>query len=273
MNKPENNDISSSVVIDLSTWFSGKEGLRGVGKKDGSCIIGTRYEAIAKEWQKTGAKVCFYNYFMGVYGSKQKWMPMADEMQEICKFFKEKGILGLGTQMETFNMWNNIFNFYSYGRTAYDCELTLEDNLNSFCRIFGNASKIVKEIILYGESIIDGQGELSFAGEYLMKNIDREKVYSMYEEALKTAETSFFRNNVRMMRMVFRYSDLETNNSRLDVKAGVETNASDENGELWYMAENFDSFISKKEGYGIATPAFKRNEVKFSPDYWYKLEE
>ena len=100
----------------------------------------------------------------------------------------------------------------------------------------------------------------------------RDEAKRIINDALKTAETSFFRNNVRMMRMVFRYSDLEANNPRLDVKVGVETNASDENGELWYMAENFDSFISGKEGYGIATPAFKRNDVDFKPDYWYEFE-
>ncbi len=270
MYKCELNDISSSVVVDQSTWLD--SGLRSVGKSDGSCLIGTHFEDIVSEWKKSGAEVVFYDYFMGVYGSKQKWMPIADEMQAICRFFKEKGILGLGTQIEVYNMWNNIFNFYTYGRTAYDNNLSLDDNLKSFCKIFGDASEIIKEIILYGEKNIDGNNEIMTAGEQLINTIDKEKVYALYEEALKKAETKKARNNVRMMRMVFRYSDLEASNPRLDVPVWVETNSADETGEMWFMRENFDSFLSEKEGFGIAIPVFKRNDVKFVPDYWYDFE-
>lgn len=270
MYKCELDDVSSSVVIDQSVWID--KGIRSVGKPDGSCLIGTHFEDIVTEWMNSGAKVVFYDYFMGIYGSKQKWMPIADEMQAICKFFKEKGILGLGTQIETFNMWNNIFNFYTYGRTAYNSDLSLLDNLDKFCEIFESASPIIKEIILYGESVIDGNNEITTAGENLINAIDKEKVYSLYEKALKTAETKRARNNVRMMRMVFRYSDLEATNPRLDVPVWVESNSADETGEMWFMHERFDSFLSGQEGYGIAIPVFKRNDVEFTPDYWYDFE-
>ena len=270
MYKCELDDVSSSVVVDQSTLLD--SGLRSVGKPDGSCLIGTHFEDIVSEWKKSGAEVVFYDYFMGVYGSKQKWLPMADEMQAICKFFKEKGILGLGTQIEVYNMWNNIFNFFTFGRTAYDNELSLEDNLNKFCKIFGNASSIIKEIVLYGESVVDGNNEIMTAGEQLIKNVDKEKIYELYEEALKKAETNRARNNVRMMRMVFRYSDLEVNNPKFDVSVWAESNSIDETGEMWFMRENFDSFLSGREGYGIAIPVFKKNDVKFTPDYWYDFE-
>ena len=270
MYKCEFDEVSPSVVIDQSTWLD--SGLRSVGKKDGRGIIGTNFEEIVSDWKKSGATVVFYDYLMGVYGSKQKWLPMADEMQALCRFLKEKGIWGLGTQIEVYNIWNNNFNFYTYGRTAYDNELSLEDNLNSFCKIFGNAASTIKEIILYGEDMVDGDNEIMTAGEQLIKSIDKEKVYNLYEEALNKAETSRARNNVRMMRMVFRYSDLETTNPRLDVPVWVETNSADETGEMWYMHENFDSFISEREGYGIAIPVFKRNDVEFVPDYWYDFE-
>ena len=125
---------------------------------------------------------------------------------------------------------------------------------------------------MYGESVVDGNNEIMTAGEQLIKNVDKEKIYELYEEALKKAETNRARNNVRMMRMVFRYSDLEVNNPKFDVSVWAESNSIDETGEMWFMRENFDSFLSGREGYGIAIPVFKKNDVKFTPDYWYDFE-
>lgn len=267
----ESETISPTVVVDGSTWHR-VAWLRTIGKPDGSCLKDNVYEDALLSWKKAGAQVVYYDYFMGNYGAMQRWMPMADEMQAICKRFMEKDILGLGTQIEVFNVWNNIFNFYTYGRTAYDTELSLEDNLNEFCKIFGKAAPIIKEIIQMGETLIDGQ-QIHEAGEYLIQNIDKEKVYALYEEALKVAETKLTRNNVRLMRMVFRYSDLEVTSEKLDVNVPHPfSKAADKEGELWYMNENFGSYATGKEGYGIAIAVRKLTDVVYTPDYWYDFE-
>ena len=198
---------------------------------------------------------------------------MADEMQAMCRRFIEKGILGLGTQIDVFNVWNNIFNFYTYGRTAYDAELSMEDNLNAFCKIFGGGATMLKEILRMGEAVIDGQVQIQDAGAYLIQHIDKERVYALYEEALKAAETKLARNNVRLMRMVFRYSDLEVTDKKLDITGPhTITKAADETGELWFMNDNFGSYLTDKEGYGIALPVRKNSEIVYIPDYWYKFE-
>ncbi|MBQ4110949.1 MAG: DUF4838 domain-containing protein [Clostridia bacterium] len=257
----ESEKISSSVIIDEATWHSC--GLRKVGKPDGSCLNGTVYEDVILKWKNSGAEVVYYDYLMGNYGAFQKWMPVADEMQAICKRFCEKGIKGLGTQFETFNMWNNVFNYYTYGRTAYDTALSLADNMERFCKIFGSASEIIKEIILYGENIVDGQCDIEKSSTYLIKNIDLSKVYTLYEKALETAETKLARNNVRLMRMVFRYSHL---------KVEKDQNPENDNGEIYYMSEKFNSYLSGKEGYGIAICDKDCIKGNFEPDYWYAFE-
>ena len=269
----ETDNISPSVLVECTTWF--KEGLRKVGKPDGSCLNGTVYEDAILEWKKAGAEVVYYDYFMGIFASVQKWMPMADEMQSICKRFVEKGIKGLGTQIEPFNMWNNILNFYTFGRTAYDTNLSLSDNLDLFTRIFGDAAPYIKEIMLYGEEVLDGNEIIYRSGEYLIKNIDKERVYSLYEKALESAGTKRARNNVRLMRMVFRYSDLEVNNEKHDNEAIKITKAKDPTGELTYLYDNYDSFNEGKgnvTGYGISIPLAIRSQAKFEPDYWSVIE-
>lgn len=269
----ETDRISSSVIIECATWF--KDGLRKVGKPDGTCLNGTIYEDAILEWKNAGAKVAYYDYFMGIFASVQKWMPMADEMQAICRRFVEKGILGLGTQIEPFNMWNNIVNFLCFGRTAYDTNLSLSDNLDIFTRIFGNAAPVIKEIVLYGEEVLDGNEIIYRSGEYLIKNIDRQRVYALYEKALKMAETKRAKNNVKLMRMVFRYSDLEVNNEKHDNEAIKITKAKDPTGELTYLYDNYDSFNEGKgnvTGYGISIPLAIRSDVMFEPDYWSVIE-
>lgn len=263
--------LTSSMIIDEAVWHST---LRSVGRPDGGCFKESEFEKNILEWKKTGAKVVYYDYLMGIYSCRQKWLPAADELQAVCKRFCDLGIDGLGTQMEAYNMWNHIFNFYTYGRTAYDTTLSMEDNLDVFCRIFGEGSTYIKEIIRIGEDIVDGQTPIQKVAAYLMENIDKDKIYSLYEKALESATDKPCRNNIRLMRMVWRYTDLEVNNPQLEDDGTKQyiTLASDETGELWYMSSNFDSFISGKEGFGISIPALKRSDAVFNPDKWYIFE-
>lgn len=267
----ETEKICSNIIIDESTWHHTTFGLRKVGKPNGTCLNTSPFEDILLKWKDAGAKVVYYDYFMGNYGAYQRWMPIADEMQAICKRFCEKDIMGLGTQIEVFNMWNNIFNFYSYGRCAYNTDITFENNLERFCKIFGEGSEEIKQIIKEGERILDGESHINEAGLYLMEHIDKELIYSLYEKALKKTKLPFHRNNIRLMRMAFRYSDIETSSPKIKTESHISP-AVDNTGELRYMYENFDSFESKKEGYGIAFPINEQCKGQFSPDIWYKFE-
>ena len=262
--------IHSSVVIDEAVWHS--SGLRKVGNPDGSGYANTNYEEILLRFKEKGAEVVYYDYLMGIYDGKQKILPAADEMQAICKRFVEKKISGLGTQMDVYNHWNNTFNFYVYGRTAYNTSLTMQDNLSSFLRLFGGGGKYIKLIIENYEKIVDGQETIMKAQEYLINNIDKNKIYELFEKAFESAENELFRNNIRMMRMAFRYSDLEVNSPKiLEGKQGHISNACDENGELWYMSKNFNSYLSEKEGFAIALP-IRETDKKFIPNKWYIFE-
>ena len=118
-------------------------------------------------------------------------------------------------------MWNNIFNFYTFGRTAYDTTLTMEDNLDRFCMIFGNGAPMIEEI----------------------------------------------------MCIVFGYSDLEINGPKLDIPGYTEiSKGADVTGEVWYTHENFGSYLTGREGYGIAFAVEKRSNAIFQPDHWYIFE-
>jgi len=262
--------LSSSVVVTEATWHST---LRTIGKPDGSCFADSEFEQSILRWKKAGAQVVYYDYLMGTYAVAQKWLPGADEMQAVCKRFVEKDIYGLGTQIEVYNHWNNIFNFYTYGRTAYDTNLSMEDNLERFVKIFGAGASYVREVIRIGEKIADGQTTLRHISEYLMEHIDKSKIYRLYDEALIAAKEVRSRNNIRLMRMVFRYSDLRIKSTPSKDKPEEAIPATDaELSELWYMRENFDSFQSGKEGYGIAIPVEKQMKTAFTPDKWYLFE-
>ncbi|MBF0112079.1 MAG: DUF4838 domain-containing protein [Desulfamplus sp.] len=256
---PENIRLEPSVVVDESTW--GNSGLRYVGKEDGSSLIGTPYEINAKKWHNAGATVVFYEYFMGNFGAKQKYIPMADEMQAIFRYFKDSGYYqGSGTQIEVFNIWNCLFNFYTHGRTSYDTALSMEDNLDRFCKIFGAGAPFIKSYIQYVEHIIDGQVRYDEAGSYLALNADKTKIYDLFEKAYNAESKKRLRDNIRMMRMAFRYSDLSTNGGN--------------DGELKYIYDNFDSY-SHNPGYGIyiaVTETFdSKNRAidQYKPDKWY----
>lgn len=263
-------DALPPMIVHEAVWH-GDIGMRYVGKPDGSCITGTVYEDVLFSWKDAGAAVVYYDYLMGNYGCRQKWLPTADEMQAIYKRMADVGIMGIGSQLECFNVWNHAFNFYSMGRTTYDNSLSMEDNLARFCVIFGKGAPFIKDIIRYGEAVLDGQAKTDSAPAYLMNHIDREHVYRLYDLALDAADTPTARNNVRLMRMVFRYSDLDVNNpkgKKLE-PSGCFTDVSDDSGELWYMADNFSSYKNGKEGYAIAIPALKQCDAEFSPDKWY----
>lgn len=233
------------------------------------------FEKNILEWKNVGATVVYYDYLMGNYGAQQKWMPGADEMQAVCKRFVEKGIYGLGSQMECYNLWNNLFNFYTYGRTAYNTDLSMEDNLERLAKIFGGGAEYIKEIIRLAEDVVDGQSVISAASGYLIRNIDTEKVYELFEKALAEAKDARSRNNIRMLRMVFRYSHLQVKCEPEEDGSRDITDA--ERSEIWYMHDNFDSFLNnKREGYGIAIDVksenVHRSDIIFAPDKWYIFE-
>ena len=271
-NPPENVSLEDNVSVTEATWHI--SGLRTIGKPDGSCLAGTFYEENLLKWKAIGASVTYYDYFMGVYPGRQRYVPMADEMQAMCKRFIEMGIDGTETQIEVYNHWNNIFNFYSYGRCAYDTENSLEKNLGLFCRIFGKGAEYIAGNIRYAECILDGQSEIMRAGIYLMEHIDKERMYKGFEDALEAAETPTARNNVRLMRMAFRYSDIECREEYEADESGyrdLKHYDIPERGELLYMQKHFDTYVSRK-GYGIMIPV-EGEDNGFTPtDSWYDFE-
>ncbi len=270
-NPPENIELEDNVSVTEATWHI--SGLRTIGKPDGSCLAGTFYEDNLLKWKAIGASVTYYDYFMGVYPGRQRYVPMADEMQAMCRRFVEKGIDGTETQIEVYNHWNNIFNFYSYGRCAYDTEKSLDANLDLFCRIFGKGGKFVAENIRHAEDVLDGQSEIMRAGIYLMEHIDKERMYNGFEAALEAAENATARNNVRLMRMAFRYSELECREQYENDESGYKALKHydiPERGELLYMQKHFDTYVSHG-GYGIMIPV-EGEDNGFTPDKWYMFE-
>lgn len=268
---PENVKLEPCLIADEATWHS--SGLRHVGKPDGSTLAETMFESNLLSWKNAGAKVVYYDYYMGVFPARQKLMPMADEMQSMCKRFVEKGIMGAGTQIEPYNLWNNIFNFYTYGRTSYDTSLSFDTNLNMFSKIFGEASEHIIKIIKHCEKVLDGQVCIEKAGRYMINNVDKEMIYKDFENALNSVDNKRFRNNIRLMRMSFRYSHLETidDNSEdampyEDLKKYV-----DKTGEMRFMSNKFDSYVKNDPGYAINLPV-AGNPIGFAGGYWYDFE-
>ena len=270
---PADLKMEKNVAANEATWHI--TGLRKIGKPDGSCLQGTFFEENLLKWKALGLNVTYYDYFMGVYPGRQRWVPFADEMQAMCRRFCEVGIDGTESQIELYNLWNNIFNHYTFGRTAYDTSLSMEDNLLRFTRIFGEGAEEIADIIRYGEEVLDGQCEIMTAGVYLMNNIDKARVYEGFERALKKASTPEARNNIRLMRMMFRYSDIETREDYTNDERGYRRNkiyTIPERGELLYMARNFDTYNREKGGYGIMI-AVDGEDNGFTPDVWYEFEE
>ena len=149
----------------------------------------------------------------------------------------------------------------------------MEDNLAVFTKIFGEGAEDVAANIRYAEETLDGQSEIMMAGVYLFRNLDMKRVHENFERALTKATTPAARNNIRLMRMVFRYNELEvkednSNDARTPHICKKYNIA--EGGELNYMRDNFDTYLSKS-GYGIAIPV-DANDTPFTPDYWYLFE-
>ena len=273
---PEHVEPCDNVLVMEATWHGV---LRNAGKKDGTSLIGTDFEENLLRWRDTGTGVFFYDYYMAVYQARQRWTPMADEVQAIAQSFVKNGVMGSFTQMECFNHWNNIFNFFTFGRTLYDVSLSVADNLQRFTRIFGKAAESVSKAITMVEDALEGQETIMFAGLYMIEHIDKEAVYALFEKALDEADTAKTRNNVRMLRMAFRYTDLEVQQKDAKLEPGGTAFRAvrvfpEIDRELLYMNE-FDSFWKNDPGYGIAFPVTgERAEGDFVPeaDRWYCFE-
>ena len=267
---PENIELCSAVDVWESPWT--EEGLRCAGKPDGSCLLETEYHNNLLNWKKTGAEVSYYEYYMGVYQERQRYIPMADEIQAIWQGFVKNKVVGATTQIECFHIWNHIFNFYTFGRTAYNCTLSMDDNLEKFTRIFGKGAPYICDAIHKAEECLDGQVQLMYCGLYLMKHIDKEYMYECYEKALSNAETPRARNNVRLMRMVFRYADLETQQENAESMEYQDIRKYNNiHPELLYMTR-YDSFRANNDGYGIMVPCTGETDNIFEPDKWYNFE-
>jgi hypothetical protein len=242
-------NLDSSLVIDQANITR-----TSYGKSDGSGFLGSKYQRNAQKWASAGASVVYYEYYMGVFGDHQVYFPMADALHDIYSYFENKGFSrGVGTQMECYNLWNFIFNFYVNGRTAYNTNLTLSDNLNRFCKIFGKGAPYIKSYFKYVEGFYEGQGG-GHPGEWFMKYVKRKKVYNYFEEAYQAEPEGKLRNNIRMLRMAFRYSDFYVNGGGA--------------GELKYMNDHFDSYYHNP-GYGISIIA--KGSGSFVPNKWYKM--
>ena len=272
-NCPEGLKLEPNIVVQEATWH--ETGLRTVGKPDGCCLNGTMFEEALLRWKDAGAQVAYYEYYMGVYPARQRYMPAADELQSLYKRMMEVGIRGSGTQIECFNLWNNIFNFFCFGRTAYDTSLTLEDNLGLFTRIFGEGAPYLQRIITDMEARLDGQEPIMTAGLRLMRDTDMAPVHALLEEALQKAQTPNARNNIRLFRLALRYSEVECQNTTVvDDRNYTDLEpCKDPTGELYYMSHNFDSYHWNKTGMGLMLPLDCRKEAEFTPDQWYAFEK
>lgn len=270
---PEGITLEPNLFIDKALWHH--TGLRKIGKPDGSCLAGTFFEEDLMKWKKAGASVVYYDYFMGVHPARQRYLPAADELQSYWKRFLEVGIDGSGTQIEYYNFWNHIFNFYCFARTGYNTQLSMEDNLAAFTRIFAEGAPYIAEIIRICEATLDGQADIGTAGAYLMAHLDKGACYALFDKALAAATTAAARNNIRMVRMAFRYSDIECEQTTIGKVAQRYTPyevCNDPTGELYYMSHNFDSCRWNDPGFGIMLPLDCEKQAEFVPDHWYTFE-
>jgi hypothetical protein len=88
-------------------------------------------------------------------------------------------------------------------------------------------------------------------------NADMDTIYADFEDTYSAATTASARNNLRLLRMVVRYTEL----------SNYGTGAA----ERYYMWENFDSGTSGNTGYGIGIPD-NGSAGPFQPDKWYAIE-
>ena len=270
---PEGLQLEPNIVVQEATWHA--TGLRKIGKPDGSCLNGTMFEQDLLRWKDAGAQVAYYEYYMGVYPARQRYMPAADELQSLYKRMIEVGIRGSGTQVECFNLWNNIFNFYCFGRTAYDTSLSVRENLHRFSPIFGEGAPYIEQIITEMEAKLDGEQTIMTAGLQLMRDTNMEPIHALLQKALEAARTPGARNNIRMLRMALRYSELECKNTLIkdDTQYTDLEVCKDPTGELYYMSHTFDSYHYNETGCGIMLPLDCQKEAEYIPDTWYAFEK
>lgn len=259
---PEGIEFSENVIIEVATWGPDTE-LRKFGTNDGSGLIGTKFEKNAKAWSEISSNVVYYDYYMTNFRSKQVYCPMADEILKIYENIAETNYCkGTGTQIESFNLWNYMFNFYTHGRKAYDVKLTMDDLLERFVKIFGKGSKYIADYIKYVEDFYDGQVTEDKDGrncaEWFAKNVNKSKVYEYFEKAFEAEDNENFRDNIRVLRMAFRYSDLITNYP--------------ESKEILFISKNFGSYWGRLGQMGIGISSFiKPCDCDFNPDKWYEF--
>jgi len=249
--------------------------MRRIPAKGVTWLMGSPENETGRQANEVQHYVSFTNdYYMGVFGNRQRVIPMADEIQSLWKYFIRADIDGAGTQIECFNLWNHIVNLYTFGRTSYDTSLTFEDNLGALCRLFGEGAEPMAEAIRLMEETLDGQEEIIYSGEYMITHVDKARIYSLFDRALALTSTPVCRNNVRLMRMAFRYSELETQDSThfRDREYELFQTYEDPTGELAYMASHFDSFHHNDPGFGIAFPITNTDTKDFVPNTWYQFD-
>lgn len=256
---PEATEIAPGVLVDVSTWGPGSI-LRSFGKKDGSGLVGTYIEKNAERWGLIAGGYVYYDYYMTNFDSKQVYCPMADEILAIHGHCAKYGSCkGSGTQIEPYNIWNYLFNFYTHGRAAYCTDLSLDELLDRFARVFGKGCESVKEYIRYVESFYEGQADTGLeSAAWFMGHVDRDRAYGFLENAFTAEDDEKFRDNIRLLRMAFRYSDLQTFSPGCD--------------ELRYMSREFGSYwsVEGQRGCGLAV-LDKPGESTFCPDKWYRM--
>ena len=79
-----------------------------------------------------------------------------------------------------------------------------------------------------------------------------------------------------MMRMEFRYSDLEcahTTIGKVEQKYKVYEVCDDPSGELYYMSHHFDSCRWNNPGFGIMLPLDCELQAEFQSNDWYEFEK
>ena len=255
---PKGTQLCENVEVKVATWT--RKGLRHVGKPDGSCLTESHIMPMMHEFHNSGSEIVLYEYYMGNYDNLQCVMPAADEMQSISQYYKKHGFSGSGTQVEGFNVWNNLLNFFTFARTHYDNERTLEQNIREASRLFGAGAEPISEILRIYENTLDGQVPINQTGKWFAQNVDAATIYDLFEKAFSQAETPLYRNNVRLMRMAFHYTIL------------LSTETDGAKTELGAMAAHFDGFHVNDPGYGISFDVEYRTET-LPADKWYQFEQ
>ena len=255
---PKGTQLCENVEVKVATWT--RKGLRHVGKPDGSCLTTSHIMPMMHEFHNAGSEVVVYEYYMGNYDNLQCVMPAADEMQSISQYYKKHGFSGSGTQVEGFNVWNNLLNFFTFARTHYDSARTLEQNIREVSRLFGAGADAIAEILRIYENTMDGQVPINQTGKWFALNVDKDTIYTLFEKAFAQAENPLYRNNIRLMRMAFHYTIL------------LATDTEEAKVELGAMATHFDGFVVNDPGYGISFDVEYRTE-ELPTDKWYQFEK